>query len=188
MRSASKGLPIVGDSEAFEAFYLRHFDRVTVFLARRTDDPHEVADLTAEVFLAALESAHTYRPDLGGEVGWLYGVARNVLNAERRRRDRRRGAAQRLNGRRLLEDDDVAELIDRIDACAPARAALAAMAALPKGQRDVLELVAVDALSVGEAASVLRIDVNAARVRLHRARKALAQVPGVSSVVMEGRS
>jgi len=47
-------------------------------MARRIDDPHMVADLVAEVFIAVLDSAHTYRPGLGSEIGWLYGVARNL--------------------------------------------------------------------------------------------------------------
>jgi RNA polymerase sigma-70 factor (ECF subfamily) len=36
----------------------------------------------AEVFVAVLDSAHTYRAELGTEIAWLYGVART---AERRR-------------------------------------------------------------------------------------------------------
>ncbi|MET9243841.1 sigma factor [Nonomuraea sp. NPDC003709] len=67
------------DSAAFEAFYRRHVEGITRFLARRVDDPHMVADLVADVFLAAMESAHTYRPGRGSEVAWLYGVARNTL-------------------------------------------------------------------------------------------------------------
>ncbi|WP_220447572.1 RNA polymerase sigma factor [Nonomuraea diastatica] len=60
---------IATDPVAFEAFYRRHVDAVTRFLARRVDDPHTVADLVAEVFVAVLDSAHTYRADLGTESG-----------------------------------------------------------------------------------------------------------------------
>ncbi|MER5999162.1 sigma factor [Nonomuraea angiospora] len=67
------------DSAAFEAFYRRHVEGITRFLARRVDDPHMVADLVADVFLAAMESAYTYGPGRGSEVAWLYGVARNTL-------------------------------------------------------------------------------------------------------------
>ncbi|SPL88102.1 RNA polymerase ECF-subfamily sigma factor [[Actinomadura] parvosata subsp. kistnae] len=52
---------------------------MTRFVARPTADPHTMADLTAEIFLAALHSRHTYRPGRGNKTGWLYGVARNVL-------------------------------------------------------------------------------------------------------------
>ena len=184
MRPArSQGLPIIGDPSALEAFYLRHFDRVTSFIARRITDPHEVADLTAEVFVAVVASAARYRADKGSETAWLYGIAHNVVREDRRRRKRRRMALERVGGRALLNDDDVADLISRIDDVMPARAAMLALAALPAKQRSVLELVAIDQLTTAEAAAALGISVNTARVRLHRARKALATVPEVASLV-----
>ncbi|WP_267892143.1 sigma factor-like helix-turn-helix DNA-binding protein, partial [Streptomyces caniscabiei] len=51
--------------------------------------------------------------------------------------------------------------------------ALAALGGLPEGERAVVELVAVDQLSVTEAAAALGIRKVTARVRLHRARRAL---------------
>ncbi|WP_274535760.1 RNA polymerase sigma factor [Streptomyces sp. CB02009] len=50
---------------------------------------------------------------------------------------------------------------------------LQGMSALPSSQRAVLEMVAVDGLTVTEAAAALRISTVAARVRLHRARRAM---------------
>jgi DNA-directed RNA polymerase specialized sigma24 family protein len=32
-----------------------------------------------------ISSAHTYSSDQGSELGWLYGIARNVVAADRRR-------------------------------------------------------------------------------------------------------
>ncbi|MEU9888129.1 RNA polymerase sigma factor [Sphaerisporangium sp. NPDC051011] len=186
LRQAGPG-EMAGDPEAFEAFYRRHIDEVTRFLARRVDDPHTVADLVAEVFLAAIDSAHTYRPALGSETAWLYGVTRNTLLAERRRAARELQAGRRIAGRRLLEADDVARLEERIDAEASAREALDAMRELPEGERALLELVVVDQLTLPEAASVLGIRQGTARVRLHRARRSLRRVPGVvPPLVMEG--
>jgi RNA polymerase sigma factor (sigma-70 family) len=179
----SPGLPITGDPSALEAFYLRHFDRVTSFIARRIADPHEVADLTAEVFVAVVASAATYRADKGSETAWLYGIAHNVVREDRRHRKRRRTALERAGGRALLNDDDVADLISRIDDAEPARAAMLALAALPTKQRRILELVAIDQLTTAEAATAMGISLNTARVRLHRARKALAMVPEVASLV-----
>ncbi len=168
------GLPDAArDPDAFEEFYRRHVDAVTRFVARRVDDPHTAADLTAEVFLAVIRSAHTYRPGRGSETAWLYGVARNVVSGERRRAAREAELAGRIAGRRLLEPDDIARLEDKLDAESPGRRALAALARLPEGERAVLELVAVDQLSVAEAARALGIRQVTARVRLHRARKAL---------------
>ncbi|GIH48720.1 RNA polymerase sigma-70 factor, ECF subfamily [Microbispora rosea] len=168
---------IAPDFAAFEAFYRRHVDAVTRFLARRVDDPHTVADLVAEVFMAVLDSAHTYRPKLGSEVAWLYGVARNTLSAERRRAFRESQLTARASGRRQLNEDDIARLEERIDAARHSRQALQAMAGLPDGERAMLELVVIDQLSVTEAAAVLGIQPGAAKVRLHRARRALKALP-----------
>ncbi|MEV7804908.1 RNA polymerase sigma factor [Microbispora sp. NPDC088329] len=171
------------DPDAFEAFYRRHVDAVTRFLARRADDPHTVADLTAEVFLAVLDSAHTYRPDRGSEIAWLYGVARNTVLAQRRRTARELRATSRIAGRRLLDADDIARLEERVDAESPARLALEAMADLPDGDRALLELVAVDGLSPAEAAAALGIRQGTARVRLHRARRQVRRFPGVMELI-----
>lgn len=46
------------DPEAFEAFYRRHAERVSRFVARRVADPHTVDDLTTEVFLAVSRTLH----------------------------------------------------------------------------------------------------------------------------------
>ncbi|WP_128381204.1 RNA polymerase sigma factor [Streptomyces cavernae] len=164
---------LVRDPAAFEEFYRRHVDGVTRFVARRITDPHLVADVTAEVFLAMLDSADTYRPGRGSETAWLYGIARNAVSAEWRRAARESRANARVAGRRLLEPDDVVRLEERIDAEAAARRHREALAGLPEGERAVLELVVVDQLTVSEAAKALGIGPVAARVRLHRARKTL---------------
>jgi RNA polymerase sigma factor (sigma-70 family) len=170
------------DVVALEAFYRRHVEGITRFLARRVDDPHQVADLVADVFLAVLESAHTYRAGLGSEVAWLYGVARNTLSAERRRTLKESQLTDRVSRRRPLDTDDISRLEERIDAERPARRAFKAMADLPEGERAVLELVVIDQLTVTEAASALGIRSGTAMVRLHRARRKLQELP----FVMEG--
>lgn len=161
------------DPDLFEAFYRKHVEAVQRFVARRTEDPHLVADLTAEVFLAVIKSAHTYRSDRGSVVGWLYGVAHNVVSSERRRRAREHRAHERVAGRRELTSEDVARIEDRIDAEARARKLGAAMDRLSKGERAVLELVVLDGLTVKDAAHALHVQPVTARVRLHRAKRVL---------------
>jgi RNA polymerase sigma-70 factor, ECF subfamily len=164
---------IAHDPAAFEAFYREHVEAVERFAARRVGDPHLAADLTAEVFLAAIDAAPGYRARRGTPVAWLFGIARNVVAAEHRRAGRERRANARVEGHRLLEADDVARMQDRIDAGARARDMHAALAGLPEGERAVFELVALDELTPAEAASALGIRPVTARVRLHRARVAL---------------
>jgi RNA polymerase sigma factor (sigma-70 family) len=188
LRRKSTGLAeIATDPDALEAFYRRHVEAVSRFVARRTDSPHVAADLVADVFVAAMDSAHTYHPSRGTELEWLYGVARNTIAADRRRAAREKRLESRIAGRRLLDSDDVSRIEERIDAERSARGILDAIAELPASERAVLELVAIDGLSVGEAAAVLGIRQGTARVRLHRARQSVQDIPGiVPAIAVEG--
>jgi len=161
------------DPAAFTEFYRAYIGDVTRFVIRRVSDPHLAADLTAEVFLAAIDAAAGYQGSAGGPRAWLYGIARNVIGTEFRRSARERRAESQIAGRRLLEPDDVSRLIEQIDASRQARRLHEDLLALPDGERAVIELVSVDGLSITEAASALGIRPVTARVRLLRARRAL---------------
>ena len=173
------------DPAAFTEFYRAHVDEVTRFVARRVADPQLVADLTADVFLAVIDAAPRYRGSFGGPRTWLYGIARNVIAAQARRYVREQRAESLVAGRRLLDADDVDRLTDKIDALRRVRELHEALQALPEGERAVLELVSVDGLTVAEAAAALNIRQVAARVRLHRARRALLSAPGLTIVAEE---
>ena len=164
---------ITSDPDAFERFYRQHVEEVQRFVARRVDDPYLAADLTADVFVAVIESAGSYRRSRGEPVAWLFGIARNVVAGERRRQAKELRATTRIRGRELVDDDDLAALQERITSESTARALYLDMTRLPPGERAVLELVALDGLTVGETGRALGIGAGAARVRLHRARSRL---------------
>jgi RNA polymerase sigma factor (sigma-70 family) len=97
------------DVEAFGVFYRRHSGWVLGFAARRVGNPEVAADITSEVFAAALLAVDRYDPSLGAPNSWLFGIAsRQVARALRR------GAAEARARRRLemerveLHHDDVA--------------------------------------------------------------------------------
>ena len=108
------------DPDALEAFYREHVEAVQRFVARRVGSPELAADLTAHVFVAAIESADRYRDERGSPAAWLYGIARHVVSAEYRRAGRERRALP-IAGSALLDEDDVAAIVARIDAEAGAR-------------------------------------------------------------------
>ncbi len=164
---------IAHDPATFETFYRAHVEAIQRFVVRRVADPYLAADLTADVFLAAIDAAKGYDRARGTPAAWLFGVARNVVAAEYRRAARERDANARLLGRELLDVDDIERMQARVDAAAEARALFGAIARLPEGERAVLELVALDELSVAEAAAALGLRPVTARVRLHRARGTL---------------
>jgi RNA polymerase sigma factor (sigma-70 family) len=161
------------DPDLFEVFYREHVEDLQRFVARRVGNRERAADLTAEIFLAAIGSAHRYRPRRGTPKAWLYGIARALVANDRRRRGRERAGEKRLRGSALLDEEDAARMDARIDAAAQSRHLYAAMDRLPEAERAVLELVAIDELTVAEAAAAAGVRPVTARVRLHRARRKL---------------
>lgn len=166
-------LPSIGtDPELFDAFYSENLENLQHFVARRVGDPERAADLTADIFLAAIESAHRYRPQSTPRA-WLYGIARIVVAEDRRRSAREGVREERLRGSALLDEEEAARIERRIDAAAQSRQLYEAMDCLSEDERAVFELVAIDELSVTEAAAVVDVSPVTARVRLHRARRKL---------------
>ncbi|HEX3041625.1 MAG TPA: RNA polymerase sigma factor [Solirubrobacterales bacterium] len=161
------------DAEIFEAFYRQFVEAIQGFVARRVGDRERAADLTAEIFLAAIGAAHRYRPERGSPKAWLYGIAQNVVAIDRRRAGREQAREERLRGSALLDEGDAAEIDARIDAASVQRDLYEAMERLSEPERAVLELVAVDELSLAEAAAAAGVRPVTARVRLHRARRKL---------------
>jgi len=161
------------DQDAFEAFYREHLGFVRKYVARRVDDAHSAADLTADIFLAAIESAHRYDEAKGSAGAWLVGIARNVVADHQRKRARELRALGRINGRALLDDASVERINQRLDAERATRQLYRTLQTLPATQRAVVELVAIDGLSLTESAAVLGITAANARTRYHRARTRL---------------
>lgn len=82
--------------DAFGHFYRRHVRWVLGFLARRLRDPELAADVTSEVFAAALLAVDSYDPARGDPNSWLFGIVSNKLGTAVRR-----GAAEDRARRRL---------------------------------------------------------------------------------------
>ena len=170
------------DPTAFEAFYRANVEAVQRFIARRVNDPHLAADLTADVFLAVIEASDSYRPSRGTPIAWLYGVARNVVADRHRQQARELRLVTRVAGRALLDPDSLARVEDRITAEQESRRLYAALSTLPEDDRALIELVALDGLSVADAAQVLGVKPGTARVRLHRARRQITTHPLLTTV------
>ncbi len=156
---------------ALPEFYRRHVARVIGIGARRFAQAADVADFTAEVFLEVMTSAASFDPHRGRAVPWLYGLASNVAARMHRQHFRERDATIRLAGRALLDDDDHLRVEQRIDAAHDLRDAYHVMAELPPDYRRILEFIAIDGLTLADAARALGIGQVAARVRLSRARQ-----------------
>lgn len=158
---------------AFEQVYRDNVGALTAYFARRTTDAHAVADLTSETFVAAITGLAGFDPRRGTPRAWLFGIARRVYAQHCDGFGRGRRTVERLAGRRVLDDDEIGELIGRIDAERVGREVLARLATLPDGVRTAIELVDLAGLTTREAAASLGVSSGALRIRLFRGRAAL---------------
>ncbi|WP_232667723.1 RNA polymerase sigma factor [Pseudonocardia sp. TRM90224] len=173
---------IGSDRHALDQLYRAHVDDVISYLARRCPDPHDVADLTADTFVTAIDTAHRFDPRRGRPVAWLLGVARHVLLRHFRTRATERRAVARISGRRLLDTSDIHRLEERIDAERRAQRLLGDLDRLSAREREVVELVDRAGLTTAEAAQALGVTTGVVRIRRHRAHTRLRTSKGPSDV------
>jgi RNA polymerase sigma-70 factor (ECF subfamily) len=157
----------------FERLYRANVDAVTAYFARRTADPHVVADLTADTFVAVITGFGSFDPRKGTARAWLFGIAGHVYAAHCAAYSHQQHKLERLGGRRDLDPDQVDELLERIDAERAARGVLAELARLPSRYRAVIDLVDIAGLEPKEAATALGLTPGTVRMRLMRARARL---------------
>jgi RNA polymerase sigma-70 factor (ECF subfamily) len=162
-----------GAAAEFERLYRANVDAVTAYFARRTVDPQVVADLTADTFVAVITGFGSFDPRKGTARAWLFGIAGHVYAAHCAAYSQQQHRLERLGGRRELDQDQVDELLERIDAERAARGLLAELARLPEQDRAVIDLVDIAGLQPREAAAALGLPPGTVRMRLMRARARL---------------
>jgi RNA polymerase sigma-70 factor, ECF subfamily len=157
------------DPHAFRELYERYATRIHAFHLARCRDEHSAHDLTAETFAQAWLSRRRFRDEAGGSAGpWLFAIARHVLLTTVRRGRLEQSACERLG---------MLDALDRPASPEPAETWLdglhQALADLPEGQREAIELRVVDDLDYDGVAERLDTTPAAARVRVHRGLAAL---------------
>ena len=160
------------DPQAFGVFYDRFEAQVLGFFWRATRRADVAADLTAEVFASALESAATFRAETGSARGWLFGIARHELadTWERGRVEDR--ARRRLEVAPLTLTDEALERVEEV-ASHQAELALTLLHALPEDQRVAVKGRVLDELDYSELAASLSCSQSVVRQRVSRGLKAL---------------
>jgi|SRR5689334_23776152 len=159
----------------FAELFDEHAQPLHRYLARRVGV--DVADdLVSETFLAAMRGKETYDAARGSVVGWLYGIATNLLRGHAKREVRLLRTAERYG-----VDLGVAETLEhtvvaRIDARSHLRLIAAELARMSAADRDLSLLVSLAGLSVQEAAEALDLNPGTARSRLHRLRAKLKEL------------
>ncbi|WP_330252815.1 sigma-70 family RNA polymerase sigma factor [Nocardia sp. NBC_00565] len=157
--------------ESFEHLAAEVVEPLRRYLARRTD-PTTAEDVLADVLLVLWRRLNAVPAEA---LPYAYGVAHNCLaNAQRSARRQQRVAA-----RIAAIDPPAASLAQDED---PDERVTAALETLRPAEAELLRLWAWEDLGPTEIATVLDITVNAATIRLHRAKKkledAIRKVPG----------
>lgn len=156
----------------FEELYRATARDVISYVRRRTAGDSE--EVVAETYAVAWRRRH----DLPAPMlrrAWLFGVARTLLQADGRRRQRESSTLQELT---LIPASDPEGTAGRLE-----HVVAAALGRLDPAQAELLRLVAWEGLTLAEVAVALGVRPGTARVRLHRARRALAADPEVRALV-----
>ncbi|WP_367185018.1 RNA polymerase sigma factor [Trebonia sp.] len=169
------------DPDRFGVVFDRYFSEIHRYVARRlgTDAADDVA---AETFLTAFRLRRRFDASRGTVRAWLYGIVTNHVSAYHRQEVRAYRALERagLDGPADGHADRVAE---RVDAGAIRRELAGALGELPRGDREVLLLVALGGLSHADVAAALGIPYGTVGSRLNRVRRKLRGLPGVARVI-----
>ena len=170
-----------GDADAFEDLVRSAGGRLIAAARRLVGDEDAARDVVQTAFLSAFRAMQSF-DGKSQLTTWLHRI---VINA----------ALMRIRARRRRPEQSITDLLPAFDEegrhAHPVTAwpespehALArkethalvrsAIAALPEKYRTILLLRDIEELSTREAAEALRISDNAVKLRLHRARQALA--------------
>lgn len=164
----SSGQVAVGDaSAALLGLYDTALPQVYGYLLSRCGSRTVAEDLTAEVFLAAVDAVRRHDPPLVS-TGWLFGTARHKLVDHWRRSGREARGLQVVAAQ-------VAVLQDPWDAQLDALRARGVLERLGPHHRAALVLRYVDDLPVPQVAAALGRTLHATEALLVRARKAFRQ-------------
>lgn len=149
-----------GSRDAFREIFERYREPLYGFFRRRLENPARAEELTQECFLALVRNAARYEPRASFR-SYLYGIAINVVSAERRKMGREIEQNENHDHAAIEADPDAALWVRR------------ALEELEKTDREILMLREYEQLSYSEIAALLRLPINTVRSRLFRARMAL---------------
>lgn len=159
-----------GDLDSMGELFERHHGPLFGYLSKLTGNRTAAEDIAQVVFQRMIKYRHTYR-DEGKFTAWMYHLARRCASDHFRKAssaplavdpsDLEEHADQSIGADQSAQTRDDHELLRT------------ALGRLDRDDREVLLLSRLQELSFAEVASVLECSVGAARVRAHRALRAL---------------
>ena len=160
-----------GDQAAFAQLFEQYHAPILNYLHRMVSDRALAEDLTQDTFIKAYNALPRTKPDLAFKA-WLYRIATNTAISHLRR-------GKIIKWLPFLSDRETPD--EHIEKSVTRKMDInEALSKLPQHYATALLLRHYQGLSLAETAQALDVTENAAKLRLFRARKAFAQVYGVS--------
>lgn len=159
-----------GELDSLGELFERHHGPLFGFLYKLTGQRAAAEDIAQIVFQRILKYRHTYR-DEGSFTAWLYQLARRCAADHFRQSTRLPTATDPAI--LLTQADDAPDASDRATTRDDHALLHTALGRLARDDREVLLLSRFQELSFAEIAGILECSVGAAKVRAHRALRAL---------------
>jgi len=164
--SPREAAPAQADEVTCQGWYEEYGEAIYRYLRFHLPTADLAEDLTAEVFLRAVQASHRFDPRIGPPKAWLFRIARNALRDFQRQLRRRQVFS--LSGFRDLECDSPSPE-ERLLLEEEMARLFAALVQLSPKDREVISLSYASDLAATEVAAILGISDTAARTRLWRA-------------------
>lgn len=156
------------DPEMFGLFYRRHVNAIASYFMYRTRDSELSADLTAEVFAAALAARKRYKPGKKPAKAWLYAIAEKKL-IDSYRRGKVDNKARLKIGMECIEIEDAdLQRIEEIASQSQYSPIREMVMNLPCDQRRAVEARFVDQFDYAEIAKKVSCSESVIRKRVSR--------------------
>ncbi|MGH7721542.1 MAG: RNA polymerase sigma factor [Candidatus Dormibacteria bacterium] len=168
MKSLPRAQGPIGPADDFEPVYRAQAPAIYRFCLTQLRDPSAAEDAAADVFVSALRSWGRLDPNLGAK-GWLFGIARNVVN-DHRRAQRRRELLHSLL-RRATDTGWGADPQIAMGLRADVLCAGQAIARLKRRDQILVGMRISGDLSHADIARIVGMSEDSVRVAIHRALK-----------------
>jgi RNA polymerase sigma-70 factor (ECF subfamily) len=162
---------------ALKELYSRYSQSLRALIGSVVHEESEADDVLQESFLQIWREAHHYSPKAGKPLGWVITIARRRAIDRVRRRDSYRRAKQRFEDEikpqtGALRVDGMASEVAQSDL---RRFLGQQMQALPRVQREAVELAYFKGLSQREIAATTRTPLGTVKTRLQLGLRKLTQ-------------
>ena len=155
--------------DEYDEFFLANYPLVLTVAEHRLDSKADAEDIAAEVFRIVWQQ---YLDGKTLSVPWLYGIVRNLVGNEYRRRKRAIALHDRVADKFIAVEDDT-DLIEQ------RQSVREAIRSLPPQQRELLKMAYWDELTPAEISELLGVPSSTVRVRLFRARRLVRDALGL---------